>query len=422
MTTVLRRIDLGEVGPIVTVDGDRVDITGLTVLDPDLAGLLAATPEESRPDLVRRVLTVGARGLATMGIGLDLAAVDERIHHTLAALTDEAERRLAGVLEQGRSAMQAQFDPELRSSVVSRLVAEFTEWRDTFLGRIDPAREGSHTTEFLARLAAVVGPDGHLEQRIAAALDPSSDGSALGALLGTIEERFGDLRDLIIRERGVDAGRSAEAARGTAQGLDYEDGIETVLRRWAASIGGCVVERVGRTPGDLGPQATVGDFVVTFPDGYRIVIEAKNQATVGLAGRDGILGELDRAMANRGASASIAVSCREAFPAEVGRFGVYGPRVLVVDEGDGVMLQVALHWARARAQAEAAGRRPQLDTAAVAERVASIRRLAEGLSSSRTALTKIRDGVDMLHGRLGEMRAELLEQVAEVERALGEAG
>lgn len=419
MTTVLRRLELADLESLVTVTGDRVDIARLTVLDPDLAGLLATAPDDSRPELVRRALAVGARGLATMGIGLDLAAVDQRIHHTLTALTDEAERRLGVVLEQGRAAMQAQFDPEMRSSVASRLVAEFTEWRDGFLGRIDPAREGSHTTEFLTRLAAVVGPDGNLEQRIAAALDPSADGSSLGALLGAIEERFQDLRDLIIRERGVATGRAVESARGTAQGVDYEDGIEIVLRRWAAATGGCVVERVGRAAGDLGPQATVGDFVVTFPDGFRVAIEAKNQASVGLAGRDGILGELDRAMANRGASAAIAVSCRDAFPAEVGRFGVYGTRVLVVDEGDGVMLQVALHWVRARAQVEAAGRLPHLDTAALAERIASIRRLAEGLSASRTALTKIRDGVEALHGRLGEMRAELLDQVAEVERTLG---
>ena len=418
MTTALRSLERDEPLDRIRIEGDRVSIDGLSVVDPDLASLVAAAGPESRPDLVRRVLAVGARGLATMGVGVDVAAVDERIRQTLGLLTDEAERRLATVLEQGRAAMVAHFDPEQRSSVLNQMLGEFTVWREAFLGRIDPEREGSHTTEFLSRLAAVVGPDGSLEQRIAAALDPTADGSALAALVGAIEVRFDDLRDLIVREQGSAAGRAAEAVRGTAQGLDFEDDLEPVLRHWAAAAGGCIVERVGRSSGDLGPQATVGDFVVMLPDGYRIAVEAKNQAAIGLGGKDGILAELDRAMANRGAGAAVCVSRRDAFPAEVGRFGVYGTRVLVVDEGGGLLTAVALQWARARAAAEASGRSHRIDVAVVADRIATIRRVAENLRSARAGLTDIRKGADTISERLGELRTEILAQVADVEREL----
>jgi hypothetical protein len=408
MTTALRSIERDEPPDGIQVEGDRVSIDRLTVVDPDLASLVAAAAPESRPDLVRRVLAVGARGLATMGVGVDVAAVDERIRQTLAQLTDEAERRLAAVLEQGRTAMLAHFDPEQRSSVLNQMLGEFTAWREGFLGRIDPEREGSHTTEFLSRLAAVVGPDGSLEQRIAAALDPTADGSALATLVGAIEDRFDDLRDLIVREQGVAAGRAEEAGRGTAQGLDFEDALETVLRRWAAAAGGCIVERVGRTGGELGSQATVGDFVVGLPDGFRVAIEAKNQAAIGLGGKEGILAELDRAMANRGAGV----------PGEVGRFAVYGSRVLVVDDGDGLLTAVALQWVRARATAEASGRSHRIDVAVVSDRIAAIRRIAENLRSARAGLTEIRKGAETISERLGEMRTEILAQVADVEREL----
>jgi hypothetical protein len=404
--------------PGIVVDGDRVVIDGLIVVDPDLAALVSSCSPDGRPELVRRVLAVGARGLATMGIGLDVAAVDDRMRQTLGALTDEAERRLAAVLEQGKVAMLAQFDPDQRSSILAKMLAEFVSWREAFLGRLDPAVEGSHTTEFLTRLAAVVGPDGALERRIAAALDPAADGSALNVLVQSVEARFADLRELIVHERGVASGRAAEAERGTAQGLDFEDEVEGLLRGWAGGAGGCVVERVSRNPGDLGPQSTVGDFVVILPDGYRIVVEAKNQASLGLSGRDGILGELDRAMANRDAAAAVCVSRRDAFPAEVGRFGVYGTRVLVVDEGDGLLTAVALQWARARAVGEASGRSHHLDVAVIAERVASIRRMAESLKGARAGLTDIRKGVDALHERLGDLRTEILAQVADVEHEL----
>ena len=420
MTTLLRSIETTSApAPCgVQVDGDRVTIAGLTVVDPDLATLLDPCSPDGRGDLVRRVLAVGARGLATMGVGLDVAAVDDRMRQTLGALTDEAERRLAAVLEQGKAAMFAQFDPEQRSSVLNRALAEFVAWRESFLGRLDPAVEGSHTTEFLTRLAAVVGPDGALERRIAEALDPTSDGSALSGLMSSIDDRFAELRDLIVHEQGIAAGRAVEAERGTAQGLDFEDELETVLRHWAAPTGGCQVERVGRAAGELGPQSVVGDFVVVLADGYRIVVEAKNQAAIGLGGKDGILAELDRAMANRNADAAICVSRRDAFSAEVGRFGVYGPRVLAVDEGDGLLTAVALQWVRARAAAEASGRSHRMDAAVVADRIAAIKRLADNLKSAKTTLTDIRKNVDGLAERLTDMRTDILSQVADVEREL----
>lgn len=420
MTTALRDIEstLSGETSAVGLDGDRVTIDGLMVIDPDLAALLSACSPGARNDVVRRVLAVGARGLATMGIGLDVAAVDERLRQSLGWLTDEAERRLTAVLEKGRTAMLAPFDPDQRSSALNRMLDEFTAWRDGFLGRIDPGAEGSHTTEFLTRLAAVVGPEGSLERRIAEALDPNADGSVLASLMASVDERFGELRDLIVRQQGVAAGRAAEAERGTAQGLDFEDELEAALRRWAGSAGGCVVERVGRVPGELGAQSAVGDFVVVLPDGYRIVVEAKNQATMGLGGRDGILAELDRAMANRRADAAVCISRRDAFPTEVGRFGVYGARVLAVDEGDGLLTAVALQWVRARAAAEASGRSHRMDVVVVADRVATIRRLADHLRSARAGLTDIRKGVDTLSERLGDLRTEILVQVADVEREL----
>jgi hypothetical protein len=48
-------------------------------------------------------------------------------------------------------------------------------------------------------------------------------------------------------------------------------------------------------------MAKVGDAALTLPDGTRIAIEAKDSAKVGLTGKDGILEELGRAMANRDA-------------------------------------------------------------------------------------------------------------------------
>jgi hypothetical protein len=180
--------------------------------------------------------------------------------------------------------------------------AEFVTWRGLLGASIRPSGVTPPSSPRCAR-----GRTRRLWNVLA-----STRSAAAGAqvLVQSVEARFADLRELIVREQGVAAGRATEAERGTAQGLDFEDEVEAVLRRWAGGAGGCVVER-GRPwrPAHNRPSATSGR-----PDGYRIVVEAKNQASIGLSGRDGILGELDQQwrIARRRCGASLP----HAFPAE----------------------------------------------------------------------------------------------------------
>ncbi len=400
----------------VAVDGTVVTITDLAVEDAGLARLLAGRPPEERSDLVVRALEVGARSLLTAGIGIDVEAIDSRVRR----ITEEAERRVAQLIEDGRAAFAASFDPEQRSSLVARAMAEFTQWRDATLSGLDPDRSGTATALFLERLAGLLGPDGALEQRINELLDPNADGTVVARLASTMDERLGELRDLLLSDRGRAEGRSEEARRGTAQGFTFEDRVEEWLRSEAAAMGGCVVERTGDRAGAV-HNAKVGDFVFTLPDGLRVVVEAKNQATVGLAGRDGVLEELDRAMDNRAAVAAVCVSARPAFPAEVGRFGVYGDRVLVVDEDDGTLLAVALRWAAATARARLAGHAAALDPAELLERIERVQALGTRISTAQRQLTGVRDAVAGVKELLGTLRSDLLDLADDLHRRLSRA-
>jgi hypothetical protein len=402
----------------VVVEGKTVTIHDLTVEDAGLADLLTAHPPAEHPELIARALSVGARGLITMGLGVDVAAVDARVKETLAAAIDQAERRIGELITQADRAFAERFDPELRSSMLAKAMAEFTEWRDRLLGSLDPAATDSHTMKFLTQLREVLGPDGSLQETLAAALDPDTDGSGLARLGGSIDERFSELRDLIVRAQGREEGKEEEAARGTAQGLDFEDVVEEMLRSEASAIGGCVVERVSREPGELSSKSTVGDLLVTYPAGGRLVVEAKNQASIVLAGASGILAELDRAMENRSAGFAVCVSARAAFPAEVGSFGLYGDRLLVVDEGDGTMVRAAVRWAQAALAARAEGRDLDVDTASVAERLERIRTLAERFKTAQRTLTDVGKSVDGVRETLREMRTELLDLVDDVRREM----
>ncbi len=400
--------------PTIRIEPDgSVGIDGLQCGDSALRDLLQGHEPEAWPDLVCRALAVGARGLLTMGLGVNIAELEERFRRSLEEVTSESEARVGDELEAARKAFADHLDPEVRSSLMGQTLDRFGAAGAGLMERLNPDLAGSDTARFLAELKALLGPAGELEARLRATLDPNVDGSALGTLAATFEERFRDLRDLIAREEG----RADEAERGTAKGVDFEEVVEARLRELAGGAAGCLVERTSRTPGSLGPSSIVGDFVVEFPTGSRVVIEAKNTGTLTLHGKGGILAELDRARQNRDAEVAICVSACDAYPAEVGVFGVYGNRILVVDEGDGVMLAVAMRWCQAML-ALTSERGPEIDAALVLEGLNRIRGMAQHFSTTKRTLTDVRRSVDGVRTQIEEMRSELLQMVEDLLRHL----
>lgn len=395
----------------IRLNGTITTVENLEIDDPGLAQLLSGSPPERHVELLTRAVVVGARGLVSMGLGIDLAEIDDRVRRSILEATAEARREVEGVLDRARRAFDEQLSPENRSSTVARTLQEFAEWRDGFLTRMDPAADDSATARFLSELTSLIGPNGELQSRLDSALDPHADDSALGLLGRTLETRFTELRDAVMHQRG----REIESEAGTKKGFDFEDAVEEWLRLAVAGIGGCTVERTSRTKGELSADSLVGDFVITLADGARLVVEAKNTARINLTGKDGILDELDRAIVNRGADFAICVSSQPAYPREVGPFGVYGHRLLVVDGDDGVMTGVAVRWALAALAAERRTR-GELDHALFSDRLQRVRQLAQLLSGSRRSLTDITTSVENVRNSLEQLRTELLAVVTDLDR------
>lgn len=397
----------------IRVDGSTVAIDGIRLDDRVLAELLTSQDSDQWEGILRRVLEVGARGLLTMGLGIDLAEVDRRVRRSVEDVTAEARAQVEQVLAAARRAFTADFDPELRSSLVARTLAEFGAWRDGFVRNFNPEYSDSHTARFLNEVKAFLGPDGVLESRLHDALDPEADGSALAKLSELIDVRLQEMRDLLMTERG----RLEEADHGTRKGFEFEDAVEEALRE-ATRGAGWIIERTTNVKGNLSAEALVGDFVATLPNGRKITLEAKNTGRINLTGKEGILAELDRAMANRAADAAICVSARDAFPREVGPFAVYGDRVLVVDEGDGTMLAIALRWTALMLEQAARSGRSAVDHGFVEERLQRLRQLAQTFSSNRRSLTDIKTSVEGVQSSLEQLRAELLFLVDEISQEL----
>lgn len=396
----------------IRITDGAVVIDGVRVEEPCVTAVLERHDHSEYEEVITRMLAVGARGLESMGLGIDLADVDRRMRATMMEVLEEGRRRVAGTLEELTRTVTGELDPEQRASVVGRLVTDLEGFRQGLANLVDPARRDSHAAALLGEMAALLGPDGPLDTRLRSALDVDNDGSALAGALRRLEQRLDALHGLLAENRG----REREADRGTAKGLAYEDELETSLRRWAGHLG-ALVERTGGSVGEVGSDL-VGDFVVAMPSGIRIVVEAKNCRTISLNGSSGILAELRRAMDNRRCHGAVCLSRNQSFPAEVGAFGVYGDVVLAVDDPDGTMLAVAMTWAVQRASVDRSLGDSRIDVGVIADRVERIRGLAAQLSSSRRALTDIAGAVEKVRGSLDSLRLDLLEAASDLGLAL----
>lgn len=340
-----------------------------------------------------------------MGIGLELSEVDQRVAAAITSALNEFERTVAGGLDH----LTGQLDPEQRSSVVARTLQELATVQSQLLSGIDPNRADSQGGVLIGRLQELFSPGGPVAQRLHEALDPAAPSSVLGQGFASIRQEINALRDHL----NQDLGRRWEAERGTAKGVDFEEQVEASLRSAARAMG-AIVEHTGRTAGSLGAAAKVGDYLFTLPNGCRIAIEVKNQRSISLSGAQGVLAELDRAAANRQAEGALCISATDAYPQEIGPFGVFGHRVLVVDDGEGTMIWVGLRWLAASLSAQAGSE--AIDLAAMADRLQRLRTLCQKFTSQKSALTDIAKSVGKVSEGLGEMREEVISLVDDLTR------
>lgn len=361
-----------------------IHIDGFETSDPAVVGLLTGADQpRERERLVSDALSTGARGLMSMGLGLRVEDLDARLCSAASAASSEALRQLEVAVAKAARGLEAGID----------------------LGRSD-----SHSTRFLGELQALLGPEGRLLAGFRAALNPQGD-SPLAVAYSELRGELALLRDEVMRGQG----RAEEALRGTAKGVEFEQRLDQVLRQAAKAVG-AIVEYIARSPGSLSTGAVVGDYLLTLADGCRVVVEVKNQQAIALGGKNGILMELDRAAINRDAQAALCISAQPAYPAEVGAFGTYGTRVLVVDDGEGTMITAGLRWIIASLDAK--GSANAVDVNFIQDGLQRLRTVCQRFASQRAALTDVAKSVDKVSEGLNDMRNDVMGLVDELIRHL----
>lgn len=204
-------------------------------------------------------------------------------------------------------------------------------------------------------------------------------------------------------------------------GFTFEDKVHAALGALATRHGD-LAEHVGRTSGETG--ALTGDEVVSLNPAdtagreVRVVFESKNRKL----GLRKVLDELDRAIANRGAAAGVAVFAGwEKAPTAV-PFHYYGNRAVVVfdsDIADDRTLELAYMWARWEARKLVSESTDAVDMVRVGSAIDDAKRaLARAATVRRyhsTAKRSIESAGTELSGLIDDVETALTLLVAELE-------
>jgi hypothetical protein len=391
----------------VTVQGGTLYIHELAEQDVQLVRLVEEADDAE--DATRQCLRIGARAVRAASVSLDgdivekhfgamTARFDEHVTQAVAELTgkvddvlNEEHGALAGALNGHASQLEqllgSAFDPDSKRSVLA------------LFGQVmQDAHEAQ--TRAVQRLVAVDGdesPLGKLQRAINRDVKDE---------LGGIRKEMHELSEKI----AVHAAIAPVIEQTSGKGFTFEDVLHRVVERIAV-VHGDLAEKVAKQRGvrgnDKGDELVTLDRADTGGVEGRFVFEAKT----GKLGIRRTYDELDAALANRDATAGIAVfSEQENAPTTV-RFSYTDNRAIVVLDRDGhddSALRLGYMWARWVVRRELAGvDGDELDLARIGKLIDNARLAIERQTAIKRFLSTATKNIDHAVGQVSEMVDEV---------------
>jgi len=406
-------------GPRVTsvrVEGDRIVVERLVLIDGALAGSLAQRDEADRAAVVERALRIGLLALQDAATSMDVDVV-RREFEKLVAQTSAVNEQAARAVEEVLRANFADGDGRL-----PRTLERFLGDRGALRQFVNELFDETKRDSAIGRIGGLLGQyfDGD-RSRLALLLDPTRLGSPLHQFRQEIAEGFKGVHERLAAIEAASRARAEERSRSAAKGGDFEDLLEGMLGDLARGAGD-LLDRTGTESGAvLGSKK--GDFVLTLDAkltrgaDVRVVLEAKDRVMSLRAIRE----ELREACRNRGAAVAVAVWTPRHAPAGVAPFAMVGEDVHVVvdpEAPDPAYLEAGVRLARLLALAQLQEREVEVDAAAVGRALSGIREQLDAIRALKMQLTSVSSAAEAVKGGLDTLRNSILARVAEAEAEL----
>ena len=403
----------------VRLDGERIVVDHLLLIDGGLAGFVAERPADDRPALVERALRIGLVALQDAGVTVNVDAV-RREFDGLLTRTAQANERAAVALDAVLRQNFADDDGRLPRTL------------ETFLG--DRGRLQSFVTDLfdeskrdsaIGKLRELLGTyfDGDAS-RLAVLLDPTRMNSPLHQFRAEVTDGFTKLHDRLTAIEAAAGARAAERSKSAAKGADFEDLLEAMLGDIARGPGD-LVERTGMATGDV-IRSKKGDFVLTVNPAHtsgtelRLVIEAKDRSKSVREMRE----EIRAAKTNRGAAVGVVVFTPAHAPSGIAPFDLRAGDVYCVvdpEAPDRASFEAAIRLARLLALVSTRDHEVEVDAPAVKVALDGVREQLDLIKGLKATLTSIGNHSRDVGAGLDRLRDGVLLRVAEAEAELRRA-
>ena len=403
-------------GTRVDVQGDRLIIERITLVDPSAAAYVAQTPADDRPALIERALRIGLTALQQAGVSVNVDVVRREFEALLGqtqATNEKAARALEDVLRQNFA------DGDGR---LPRTLEKFLGDRGALRSFVNELFDETKRDSAIGRMKLLLGSyfDGDAS-KLALLLDPTRMNSPLFQFRAEVSDGFARLNDRLTAIEAAATARATERAKSSAKGGDFEQLLEGMLADLARGAGD-IVDRTGDEAGAVA-RSKKGDFVLTVNPAMtrgadlRIVVEAKDRVVSGRAMRD----ELREAKTNRSAAVGLVIFTPAHAPAGIAPFDVRAGDVYCVldpDAPDLATLEASFRLARLLAVASLREQEVEVDAAAIQEALMGIREQLELIRRLKTQLTSIGTTAKGVSDALDGMRDMIIARVCEAEAEL----
>jgi hypothetical protein len=400
----------------VRIDAERVIVDHLVLVDGPNAAWLAAQPMDDHALLAERALKIGLTALQSVGLTLNLDAVQAEFER-FADQSRVANEQAARALEQVLRTNFADGDGRLPRTLEAFL-GDRGKLRSMVDELFDPKRRDSAIGRIGTMLESYFDGDG---SRLAQLLDPTRMGSPLHQFRLEMDQGFKTLQAQIAALEAGQKARGEERAKSAAKGADFEDLLEALLGDMARGSND-ILERTGTEAGDVG-RSKKGDFVLTLdPDAtrgceVRVVVEAKDRRMSGREMRD----ELRAAKTNRDAAVALVVFTPAHAPSGIAPFDVRAGDVYTVldpADPDRATLEAAVKLARLVALTAMRTSESEADLASVEQSLTAIREAIEAIRAIKTQLTSISNTSREVSATLDKMREAILAWISRAEKEL----
>ena len=412
----------------VVVGTSGIQITDLDIPSRDVADFFRDKEPKERVELLVRSIEVGVFCLERAQTSQDTEFVKRQVQMLL---TDVAEA-VKGIPAATQAALVEKIGADkgqvlepiatLVDQVSSSLTRRVQEVQGLLSDDIDPDKESSKLGAALKKIRDLLDPKrtDSIQGSLKSAVDSAtSDTGTLATAVSTAAESAikplaNRVAELTREIRGQeDAAEALEMT--TAKGAPYEEEVVAVLQRWASVAGG-EVHHVG---GDSKPGDVLVELSGCDASGLdSVIVEAKHRGTP--KGRKQVTDDVRKALAERGASAAIYVSCTpDGFAKEIGEWAEgeceHGRFVACTHEHLVTAIRFLIVQERLATLRAAS---PEVDATSIEAQIQRVRTSLARVTNISRKVTDVRSGADAIQTEAEAIRDEVRGALADIEDAL----